>query len=315
MSAAPGVWQGRIDDEEPGTTDRWHQRVRAFDAASRGGVALIGFAVDEGVRRNHGRPGAAQAPQAIRNALANVPILGEPPLWDAGDIECTDGDLDVAQAALAHRVAQAAGQGCLPLVLGGGHEVAWGTFQGLEQAQPDRQRLLVLNLDAHFDLRMAAHANSGTPFRQMHESCAARGKPFIYRVLGISRFANTQALFDRADALGVRYWLDEALQTESAVRAALAELARDLQECDAVYLTVDIDALPAGVAPGVSAPAPLGVPLWALEQAIDLVIASGKLCGADLAEMNPQFDRDNLTAKVAARIATRIARGGKAQGD
>ena len=53
--SAPFIWQGRVDDEETGPSTRWHQHVVPFDAASHGGVALIGFAVDEGVRRNGGR--------------------------------------------------------------------------------------------------------------------------------------------------------------------------------------------------------------------------------------------------------------------
>ena len=309
--AAPFVWQGRIDAEETGPSLRWHQRVQPLDAASQGGVALIGFAVDEGVRRNGGRVGAAQGPQAARQALANLPVLGEPALWDAGDIACPQGDLDAAQAALAAQVAQAMAQGCTPLVLGGGHEVAWGTFQGIAQALPAARRILIVNLDAHFDLRMARHGNSGTPFRQIQELCAAQGRPFNYRVLGISRYANTQALFERAGALGVRHWLDDALQTEAGMRHALAALAQDVAACDAVYLTIDIDVLPGAVAPGVSAPAPLGVPLWGVECVVDAVLASGKLAAADLAEFNPAHDRDGLTARVVARLAARIARGAK----
>ena len=304
------AWQGRIDAEETGPSLRWHQRVQPFTSASQGGVALIGFAVDEGVRRNGGRVGAAHGPEAARKALANLPLLGEPALWDAGDVACAGGDLDAAQQALAQQVAQALAQGCLPLVLGGGHEVAWGSFQGVAQARPDARRILIINLDAHFDLRQAREGNSGTPFRQIQEWCAAQGRPFDYRVLGISRYANTQALFERADTLGVRYWLDDALQTEQGLQEALAVLAHDLAQCDAAYLTVDIDVLPGAVAPGVSAPAPLGVPLAQVERVVDTVLASGKLVAADLAEFNPTFDRDGLTAKVVARLAARIARGG-----
>ena len=304
------AWQGRIDAEETGPSLRWHQRVQPFTSASQGGVALIGFAVDEGVRRNGGRVGAEHGPEAARKALANLPLLGEPALWDAGDVACAGGDLDAAQQALAQQVAQALAQGCLPLVLGGGHEVAWGSFQGVAQARPDARRILIINLDAHFDLRQAREGNSGTPFRQIQEWCAAQGRPFDYRVLGISRYANTQALFERADTLGVRYWLDDALQTEQGLQEALAVLAHDLAQCDAAYLTVDIDVLPGAVAPGVSAPAPLGVPLAQVEHVVDTVLASGKLVAADLAEFNPTFDRDGLTAKVVARLAARIARGG-----
>ena len=304
------AWQGRIDAEETGPSLRWHQRVQPFTSASQGGVALIGFAVDEGVRRNGGRVGAEHGPEAARKALANLPLLGEPALWDAGDVACAGGDLDAAQQALAQQVAQALAQGCLPLVLGGGHEVAWGSFQGVAQARPDARRILIINLDAHFDLRQAREGNSGTPFRQIQEWCATQGQPFDYRVLGISRYANTQALFERADTLGVRYWLDDALQTEQGLQEALAVLAHDLAQCDAAYLTVDIDVLPGAVAPGVSAPAPLGVPLAQVERVVDTVLASGKLVAADLAEFNPTFDRDGLTAKVVARLAARIARGG-----
>ena len=307
--AEPFIWQGRIDAEEVGPSTRWHQHVAPFDAASHGGVALIGFAVDEGVRRNGGRVGAAAGPRAARQALANLPWMGERAVWDAGDVDCVGDDLDGAQQALAARVAQSLAQGCMPIVLGGGHEVAWGTFQGLARALPAPRRILVINLDAHFDLRMAAQGNSGTPFRQIQECCAAEGRAFDYRVLGISRYANTQALFDRADALGVRYWLDDELQTESGVNAALAALAPDIAACDALYLTTDIDVLPAATAPGVSAPAPLGVPLWAIERVVDCVLASGKLAAADFAEFNPGHDRDSITAKVVARLAARIARG------
>ena len=303
----PFVWQGRVDAEEIGTSTRWHQRVQPFTAASRGGVALIGFAVDEGVRRNGGRVGAAAGPQVARQALANMPWMGEGAVWDAGDVDCVDGDLDGAQQALAARVAQAMAQGCTPLVQGGGHEVAWGTFQGLEKAGR-HQRLLIVNLDAHFDLRTAAQGNSGTPFRQIAERCQALGQAFNYRVFGISRFANTKALFDRADQLGVRHWTDDSLQSAEGFKAAQEALAADLAACDAVYLTVCLDVLPGAQAPGVSAPAPLGVPLAHVERLIDQVLASGRVVAADIAELNPALDRDGLTARVAARLAARIAR-------
>jgi formiminoglutamase len=303
------VWQGRIDHEETGISTRWHQHVRPFGKASTGGVALIGFAVDEGVRRNGGRTGATDGPRALRAALASLPVLGEPAVWDAGDVTCESAALESAQDALAGRVASAIGQGCLPLVLGGGHEVAWGSFQGLVRARPELRRILIVNFDAHFDLRVAAHANSGTPFRQIADWCAAHGQPFDYQVFGISRYANTQALFERADALGVRYALDEALQSENDLARAREALLRELDACEAVYLTVCLDVLPGGQAPGVSAPAALGVPLANVQSLIDTVLVSGKLATADIAELNPGLDRDGLTARVAARIAAQIARG------
>lgn len=319
-------WQGRVDSEEHGDSRRWHQHVkhvkhvRAVEPGgapaagspacptSRGGVTLIGFAVDEGVRRNAGRTGAAAGPRALRGALAGLPVLDEPAIWDAGDVGCDGSALEAAQDVLADRVAATIAGASLPLVLGGGHEVAWGSFQGIVRARPDLERILVVNFDAHFDLRQASQANSGTPFRQIGEWCRQQGRPFGYHVLGISRFANTRALFDRAAALGVHYVLDEALQGETGVAAAQARLLHDLDRCQAVYLTVCLDVLPGGQAPGVSAPAPLGVPLATVLTLMRPVLASGKLVAADIAELNPGFDRDGLTARVAARIAATIAR-------
>ena len=61
------------------------------------GVTILDLRIRKGVRRNGGRVGAAQGPQAIRQALANLPVLGEPALWDMGDIDCPQGALEAAQ--------------------------------------------------------------------------------------------------------------------------------------------------------------------------------------------------------------------------
>lgn len=305
----PFEWSGRVDAEEIGVTTRWHQHVRPATSKATGGVTLIGFAVDEGVRRNGGRAGAARGPVSLRHALCNLPVLGEPAVWDAGDVSCENGGLEEAQKQLAARVAQALQRKSLPLVLGGGHEMAWGTFQGIVRKRPDTNRLLVVNLDAHFDLRVASRGNSGTPFCQMHSWCAQRQKAFNYRVLGISRFANTQALFDRAQRIGARYWLDEHLQDAGGVHDAQQALSIDLAQCDAVYLSVCLDVFPGAQAPGVSGPSTLGVPLAHVERLIDQVMASGRVIAADIAELCPVLDRDCITSRLAARLAARIARG------
>lgn len=302
-------WQGRVDAQEIGPSRRWHQHVQPLSPDTRGGVTLIGFAVDEGVRRNSARVGAAKGPHALRSALASLPLLGEPALYDAGDVVCEDQDLEGAQARLADHVARAMACQSLPLVLGGGHEMAWGTFQGIVQQLPRHKRLLIVNLDAHFDLRADPRGNSGTPFRQMHEWCESQSLPFNYRVFGISQFANTQALFERARSLGVHYWLDEALQDRVSVQSAQEALAKDLRTCDAVYLSMCLDVLPGGQAPGVSAPAALGVPLSSVELLIDQILASTRLVAADIAELSPPHDQDGLTARVAARLVARVARG------
>jgi formiminoglutamase len=297
------VWQGRIDPEA--NSDRWHQRIEPITASATPGCALIGFASDAGVARNRGRIGAAAGPTAIRNALAPLAWHRQNPAYDAGNVRCDGDALEVAQQALAERIAPLLDGGHLPVVLGGGHEVAFASWCGLAAHLASREscpRVGIINLDAHFDLRDHAHVrSSGTPFSQIAEDCQKRNWLFQYACLGVSRSANTQALYKRAEALNVMVREDRDIHA-----AALAGLQQDvtafIDQCDYLYLTIDLDVLPASEAPGVSAPAARGVSLALLEPLIETVRDSGKLRLADLAELNPAFDIDHRTARVAARL-------------
>lgn len=305
------TWQGRVDALEGDWGTRWHQRIEPLAPVSPPGLALLGFASDEGVRRNQGRVGACQGPAALRKALANLAWHQTQPLYDAGDVHCSDGDLAGAQQELAAQVCSLFAAGHFPLVLGGGHEVAYGSWQGLNAwaGQQVQQPVIgIVNLDAHFDLRAYEdEGSSGTPFKQIADQCAASAQPFRYCCLGVAQTANTQALFRRADELGVSYRLDEAMGL-AQLDETRAQLQAFMQRCDWLYLTIDLDVLPAAVAPGVSAPAARGVALEVVEALIADVKASGKLQLADLAELNPNLDIDQHTARSAARLAYLIAR-------
>jgi formiminoglutamase len=165
-------------------------------------------------------------------------------------------------------------------------------------------RLGVLNLDAHFDLRDEPLPSSGTPFLQMARAEAAAGRSFRYAVVGISEPNNTRVLFDKAEELGVRYLLDEDC-SPGRVQEFVAGFLADI---DVLYLTIDLDVLPAAVAPGVSAPAAYGVPLPVISAVCRQVAGSGKLLHLDVAELNPGFDIDGRTAKVAARLINTLLR-------
>ena len=304
-------WQGRVDSEEGALGRRWHQTVQAFENQTAG-VALIGFACDAGVARNHGRVGASEGPRTLRATLANLPVRACGVIVDAGDVACVNDRLEAAQDALSRALAHLLGRGLRPITLGGGHEVAYGSWGGLarhlagQPAAAPAPRIGIVNLDAHFDLRLAERASSGTPFRQIAEDCAARGWPFRYCCLGVSDFANTTALFERAHELGVVWRRDEEMHMAHLgdTLAMLDEVARSV---DHIYLTVCLDVLPAAVAPGVSAPAARGVELAVVEAVVDRVVASHKLRLADVAELNPRLDDDSRTARVAARLVGRIA--------
>ena len=304
--AAVEGWAGRIDLPEDASTRRWHQWVRAPQAGAAPGIALLGFACDEGVRRNHGRVGVAEGPAALRRMLSNLPVLDDAPLYDAGTIACIDGDLEGAQARYAQALAALLDAGHLAVGLGGGHEIAYASYLGLAQHLGARRpRVLIINLDAHFDLRRQERASSGTPFLQAIEHARANGLLLEYWVYGISAASNTRVLFETADALGVHYVRDDELGL-LALPQRLTELQAKLAGVDAVYLTLDIDALPQAVAPGVSAPAARGVSLEVAEPLLDVIAASGKLRLLDVAELCPRLDRDDATARVAARLIHRL---------
>lgn len=300
----PRAWTGR--DDGPGAEHRrWHSAVRTEDPAA---VTLVGFASDAGVVRNLGRPGAAEGPAALRAALGSTALQSDPGIADVGDVVvAADADLEAGQERLGAAVREVLDGGGLPVVLGGGHEVAYGSYLGIADSRlvADGARLGVLNLDAHFDLRVAPRPSSGTPFRQMALREAALGRRLDYAVVGISQPGNTRALFGEAERLGVRYLLDDECGVLSLPAVEL--FVQDfLGGVDALYLTIDLDVLPAAVAPGVSAPAGLGVPLEVISRVCDLVAASGKLRLLDVAELNPSLDIDNRTARTAARLIHRI---------
>lgn len=297
------AWAGRIDPEPDSL--RWHQCIQPLANTSPPGAALLGFASDAGVKRNQGRPGATAGPLAIRRALANLAWHRDGAALDAGDVVCENDALEAAQHQLGKRVATLLDADHFPIVLGGGHEVAFGSWQGLARHLENQNhipRIGIINLDAHFDLRDPSQAcSSGTPFAQIAAECEARGWPFRYACLGVSRASNTRALFHRAEALGVLMREDREFDVRK-LDAIIRDVERFIVRCDHLYLTVDLDVLPAHEAPGVSAPAARGVPLALLEPLIEVIRDSGKLRLADLAELNPQHDIDNRTARVAARL-------------
>ena len=349
-------WTGRAEPFESARARYWHQIVKpyAFDSTSQQNgqhIGLVGFACDQGVRRNQGRVGARAAPPLIRQAFAALPVIaelqqryeGQLPtlLGDAGDIHCHDNDdfaertLEQAQVKYAEKISHIIKQGGLPIGLGGGHAIAYGSFLGLWQAlssktdQPTNDvsnvknyfendvesnvenkasampTIGVINFDAHLDIRQSDVATSGTPFRQIAEHLDEHGQPFHYCCIGVSRFSNTAALFDRAEQLGVHIISDEDCTNKEWKKIA-AQITGFIDSVDIIYLTIDMDCLPSSIVPGVSAPAAYGIELSFVERAVKRIMASGKVKMADIAEINPTFDVDGRSCKVAARLLATI---------
>jgi formiminoglutamase len=295
------VWTGRVDTADGPNALRWHQMVAPLAPDSPPGIVLIGFACDEGVRRNGGRVGAKNGPRAIRQALANLAWHLSRPVYDAGDVRCDDTDMEGAQSRLAEVVADAIRTGHNPLVLGGGHETAWGTFQGIVAARPEGE-IGIINIDAHFDLRADEPGNSGTPFRQIADWCYTHQHSFRYQAHGIAPPSNTPALFERARSWGVGWSLDVGLAPWQ-LDPVLANVRTLAEEVDYLYLSIDLDVFPASAMPAVSAPAARGVPVEAVEAVVGMIVKdTKKLIAVDVVELNPTHDIDRRGAALAARL-------------
>jgi len=311
------AWKGRTDVHDGALGLRWHQVVQLLDLtkdipvvpAGQVGFAFLGFCCDEGVARNQGRVGAAAGPAALRGAMASFAchLPGHAALYDAGDVICSGHHLEEAQQQLGHKIALLLQNGYRPLVLGGGHEIAYGHFLGLEEATAN-QRLGILNFDAHFDLRSyAQQPSSGTPFLQIADKLQAAGRDFNYHCLGIQEYGNTRILFETASKLGVDYTLAEEMQPHQ-VPELKEKLQAFLDRVDAVYVTVDLDVFAAAYAPGVSAPNALGLQPAVVLELLKFVARSNKLLSLDVAELNPAYDQDNHTARLGAGLLYQVVK-------
>jgi formiminoglutamase len=269
-------------------------------------VSLVGFPCDQGVTRNNGRAGAADAPAAIRQALGRLTPDAESPAAfvhvaertaDGGDVEIT-GNLERDQERLGERLAPMLAAGGMVIVLGGGHETAYGHVLGYVGAGLP---VTLVNWDAHCDVRepVDGHGTSGTPFRQAltHPSALVRR----YAVAGLQphSVAASHLAFVRSRG--------EAVWRQDVTRATILKLYAD--PATAIMASFDLDAVDRAHAPGVSAPnsAGLSVDLW-LEAAYRAG-AVPNVRSAEVVELNPRVDRDGQTAALAALTVWCLLKG------
>ena len=301
-------WTGRIDDPLNQKTFRIHQSISYIDMnleelpqANGTAFVLLGFCCDEGIRRNQGRVGAAHGPKFIRKALGPIPWNTQKPIFDAGDVTCENEDMEAAQDLLSSLTARMLDKGYFPLVMGGGHEVAFGHFKGFRKhiEKKEKNSWGIVNMDAHFDLRPVRDmGNSGTGFSQIADLSREKGDRFRYMVLGIKRSGNTELLFNRADSLGVTYLTATELYEPSETSE---EIIQDfIAPCDHLYLTLCSDVFSTAYVPGVSAPQPLGLAPQRILALMASIIASGKVRCMDVAEISPAYDHDERSSRIAA---------------
>lgn len=306
-------WTGR----QSKTSQYLHQVVQFLNLeqadikkSSGKSLALLGYACDEGVRRNYGRPGAVKGPATIKKELARLAnhLSDGLELIDVGSVHCEDGDMEATQEQLAIKVSQLLALGHLPILLGGGHDIAFGHYQGIQSFLGMETSIGIINFDAHFDLRSNKNGNhSGTPFYQIGELAREENRSFEYLCLGIQQAANSRELFSTANDLGTTYIMLENFSLRNR-ESLWVEIKKFIEKSDRIYITIDLDGFSSAFAPGVSAASPFGftpeMVLWLLQK----ILLSEKVISLDIAEMNPEFDRDNQTAKLAAGLVHNIIR-------
>ncbi len=261
-------------------------------------AVLIGFPCDEGVRRNHGRPGAAKGPSAIREALFKLTPGGKKPqrmlnllsaLHDEGDLKLGD-DMEENQEILSESVASHLTNGTIPIILGGGHETSFGHFLGYVKTE---RKVHIVNWDAHTDVRpcLEGKGHSGTPFNQavLHSSNTCLG----YTVVGLQEHLVAPGHIEFLNDHDCRYvWKRKV--SDKTVKRVYSKISSP------IMATFDIDAVDQAHAPGVSSPTANGLSPHLWLQAARMAGRNRQVASFDLVEFNPDYDCDGQTARLAA---------------
>jgi formiminoglutamase len=275
------------------------------DALKPGRAIIVGFPTDEGVRRNGGRSGAADAPSEIRGHLGKLTTtsgergtdLATTPPLDAGDVRMS-GSLEDGQSALGTVVGEILKRRGIPVVIGGGHETAYGHFLGYVLADIP---VAIVNLDAHLDVRPLSNGlgHSGSPFRQAIEHLEKPLPKGNYVCLGAQPHAVAKAhVHYVCESGGEVVWAKDLpgwLPGQLKTRVEKLGLAGTK-----VYVSLDADVVSQGDVPGVSAPNAAGLPSGELLTAAWQAGTLPAVASFDLVEIIPRFDRDGRSARWAA---------------
>ncbi len=292
-------------------------RFRELQYASKlPDAAIIGVPQDIGVQRNFGRVGASLAPDEIRRAFYKLTTFtGKTAL--SGDVfsivECGNITTEGLSLEEIHRRQELTvwlllKAGVTPIILGGGHDIAWPNGRAI--AKFDAQ-YGVMNIDAHPDVRPldAGKGHSGTPFRQILENKENPIQEGALLEFGIQAFATSAFFIEflRSKQAQIMFF-DEIV--EHGFAASLHSAFEYLKgKARSLYVSFDIDSCASAYAPGSSAPSVLG---FTAENICDAAYTAGKNPAVkliDIVEVNPNYDADSRTAKLAAMMAARFAKG------
>ncbi|MFL5756980.1 MAG: agmatinase [Chloroflexota bacterium] len=276
----------------------------------RADVAIVGAPFDDAVSH---RPGARFGPRAIREAqytsgsIHSLQLDVDPfevlRVVDAGDANITPAWIERAHAMIYRKVRDVASTGAVPIILGGDHSITWPSATAIAELRRPGS-IGIVHFDAHADTAdqdWGVLAGHGTPMRRLIESGAVLGRNFVQ--VGLRGYWPPAETFRWMQEHGLRYHLMREIEERGAEAVIDQAIAEALDGPDAIYLSVDIDVLDPGLAPGTGTPEPGGLLTRELLRAIRRIVGSVDLAAMDIVEVSPPYDHAEVTAMAANRCA------------
>jgi agmatinase len=274
-------------------------------------IMIIGAPFDGGTSH---RPGARFGPQAIRftdylphdgsrpHLALGVDPLAELAIADAGDIEMPSGDTELSLRRLEAAVQAVATAGAIPVVLGGDHTIALPDATGVAR-HVGWGRVSMIHFDAHADTgntQFGSLYGHGTPMRRLIESGAVRGDRFLQ--IGLRGYWPEPETLDWMAGQQMRSYEMTEIVARSLGECLTEAFAIAVDDCDGVFLSVDVDVVDPGLAPGTGTPEPGGLSGRQLLDAVRRIAMELPVAGIDVVEVAPPYDHAEVTAYLANRV-------------
>lgn len=293
--------------------------ARTLDDLGDAGVVIVGAPLDWGTTY---RPGARFGPRAIREAdylgadgwrphlPTGINALDVLSVVDAGDLPVVPGYIDQSIDVVADAVERIARAGAVPIVLGGDHTIAFPDATGVARVH-GFGKVALIHFDAHADTGESHYGQlhgHGTPMRRLIESGAVPGHRFVQ--IGLRGYWPGPETFAWMREQGMRsYMMSEITERglDAVVDEAVAYAAKDV---DAVFLSIDIDVVDPGMAPGTGTPEPGGLTSRQLMDTVRRLARDLNVVGADIVEVSPPYDGPGeITAFLANRVVLEVLNG------
>jgi arginase len=215
---------------------------------------------------------------------------------------------------VAGRAEAMTSEGYFPIFLGGDHSIAIGTVSGVAK---NAGRTGLIWLDAHADFNTPETSPSGNIHGMPLSVLTGGGHPDLVAIGGEGASVHTEDVVvvglrsvDLEERLllkeaGVRvYTMKEvdAYGIASVVRRAL----RALSHLERIHVSLDLDVVDPGIAPGVGTPVRGGLTYREAHLLMELINEAGIATSLDVVEVNPILDDRNGTAELAVELVASL---------